>query len=101
METTTEIVEPAILTAGTYFWRPASAAYSRRSNEAHRQQEVADFFATIGLNVTRCASAVIGESDSLRAVFSYRESCTHVYKSLEITRNGKKYNITALRKLYK
>lgn len=86
---TTAPIIPAIMTANTYYWSPASHASCRRSNEARRNGEVAAF---IEANAEALGAAGI-EID-----FSYSESCNNVYKTCHITRNGKRSNITAVRK---
>jgi hypothetical protein len=85
--TTTSI--PDILTANTYFWRPASTASGRRNNEARRNGEVASFIA---------ANKAALDAAGIVIEFSYSESCHNVYKTCSITRNGKRSNITAVRK---
>ena len=80
---------PSIMTANTYFWTPSGSASGRRSNEKRRNGEVAEFLAE--------------NADALKAAnvevnFSYSESCHNVYKSCKITRNGKRSNVTAIRK---
>lgn len=97
---TTKIAEPEILTANTYFWKPASSSSGRRKNEEFRLAQVAKFFRAIGLTVTEKIGIVIGEKDNLYVEFTYSESCNNVYKGLEIYRAGKKSNITSLRKIY-
>lgn len=86
---TTEITLPEILTANTYYWRPASNASSRRANEK-RHAETVQRFLDAHADAIRAAG--------LTVEFSYSESCNNVYKRCEITRNGKKSNITALKK---
>jgi hypothetical protein len=85
--TTVEI--PAILTAKTYFWSPATCANMRRRNEARRRDEVESFIA---------ANHEKLEAAGVTIDFSYSESCHNVYKTCEIRRNGKRSNITAVRK---
>jgi hypothetical protein len=97
--TTTRISEPAILTANTYFWSPASSASSRRGNESRHLREVAEWFEGLGMTVTEHSGAVEGSVGEITARFSYSESCRNVYRSLSITRGGRRSNITALRKL--
>lgn len=87
--TTTAIVLPEILTANTYFWRPGSSASQRRSNEARRTREVQAFLDT---------HAAALQAAGVTVDFSYSESCSNVYKRLEIYRNGKRSNITALKR---
>lgn len=95
------INEPSILTANTYFWNSASNASSRRRNEERNLSTVENFLKSIGLQVTADSSKVIASSDNLEVRFYYSESCKNVYKSLEVYKNGKRSNITQLRKLYK
>jgi hypothetical protein len=85
----TEIVLPEILTANTYYWRPASHANSRRANEQRRAGEVQRF-----LDQHAATLAAAG----VEVVFEYSESCNHVYKRFEVYRHGKKSNVTALKK---
>lgn len=89
MNATAEIALPEILTANTYYWRPASNASSRRANERRHAETVQRF-------LDRHAEALAAAG--VEVSFSYSESCNNVYKRLEITRNGKKSNITALKK---
>lgn len=76
------------------------SASQRRRNEERNLANVAVFFQSIRMNVTEQGDKVIGEKDGIRAVFSYRETCKSVYKSLSVTRDGKSSNITSIRKLY-
>lgn len=104
MTTTATVFEPDILTANTYFWTPAWNASSRRSNERKRLAEVADFFRSIGMQAEEYRDYVEGEitvaGETITAQFMYSESCKNVYKGLSVHRDGKRSNITALRKLY-
>lgn len=86
---TTDITLPEILTANTYYWRPGSSASSRRSNERRHVATVQRFLDT---HAEALAAAGIEVS------FSYSESCNNVYKRFEVTRNGKRSNITAIKK---
>ena len=93
------VAEPPILGANTYFWSPATAASSRRRNEDRQQAAVASYLAQLGFQVERHGDAVIALKAEVEVIFSYQESCTNVYKSLSVTRNGKNSNITTLRKI--
>ncbi len=97
--TSTQTSEPRILSANTYFWASSGSASTRRRNEERHQAEVAAYFERLGMTITRSGDYVTGQNCSVRAVFYYRESCKNVYKSLSVTRDGKRSNITALRKL--
>ena len=90
---------PTIFTANTYFWGSNSGANSRRNAENRRQDEAANFFTAIGMEVSRSGDTVTAEGHNLFIEFSYSESCKNVYKTLRIYRNGKKSNISSLRKL--
>lgn len=93
-------VLPQILTANTYFWRSGSSASQRRSNEKRHTETVESFLRSNGFDITVSnGEDVIGERDGVKVHFSYRESCKNVYKHLKITRNGKRSNIRALKKL--
>ncbi|MDO7885358.1 hypothetical protein [Hymenobacter cheonanensis] len=97
---TTTAQEPAILTANTYFWSPASSATGRRSNEAKRVGEVAAWLLSLGLTLKMNENGTLSATNGTIDVhFSYSESCSIVRKSLSVSRNGKNSNITALRKL--
>jgi hypothetical protein len=80
---------PDIMTANCYFWRPSSNASGRRYNEKRRNGEVENFI-TANKSALDAAGIVIN--------FEYSESCHNVYKSCTITRNGKRSNITSVRK---
>ena len=92
--------EPAILTANTYFWTPKGNASARRRSEDSNLETVGKFFREIGLKTEINGNTVTGESEKLIARFKYSESCKNVYKNLLIEKNGKRSNITALRKMY-
>jgi hypothetical protein len=87
------------MTANTYFWSSSGSASSRRSNEQKRLDEVKAFLVNNGFVTAEEGNSVTGERDGLTVAFSYSESCRNVYKHLTITRNGKRSNITALKKL--
>lgn len=98
--TSTTVEIPSILTAKTYFWSPAGNAAGRRSNEQRRLAEVENFLTSAGFaNVSNDGETVTGERDEIVVKFSYRESCHNIYKHLEILRDGKRSNITAIKKL--
>jgi len=80
---------PDIMTANTYYWSPSGSASGRRSNEARRNGEVARFIA---------ANQAALDKAGIVIDFSYSESCHNVYKRCPITCNGKRSNITAVRK---
>jgi hypothetical protein len=98
-EQTNTVDLPSILIAKTYFWSPALQAYSRRKNEERRQAEVAAFFEFLGFEVRREDDHVYAEKDNITIDFFYRESCKNIYKRVDIRRDGKKSNITLIKKL--
>ena len=102
--------EPAILTANTYFWQPAGAANARRRNESAKLAIVGEFLKHLGGRIKMYDESLVWEKthrgDKITVEFYYRESCTRVYKSLDVTvqkkdQETKNSNITSLRKLYK
>lgn len=97
-QNSTALTLPSILTANTYFWSPSGSADGRRRSEEKRQSEVASFFQSAGFTVTRSGDNVNAVGHNLDVDFHYSESCKIVYKSLSVYRNGKKSNITAIRK---
>ena len=80
---------PSILTANTYYWTPSNYAAGRRHNEERRHSEIANFVA---------ANKAALDAAGIVIDFEYSESCHNVYKTCKITRNGKRSNITAVRK---
>lgn len=93
------VAEPHIVTANTYFWRPAGTADGRRANEERRQTEVAAWLRSLGFEVVRSGDVVRGSRGEIAVEFYYRESTANVYKSFAVTRDGRRSNITLLRKL--
>ncbi|WP_299823672.1 hypothetical protein [uncultured Pontibacter sp.] len=93
-----QIQFPDILTANTFNWAAASNASTRRYNEKKRLDEVSSFFKEIGFQVHQDGDSVTATIDNLEVYFSYRESCKNVYKTFKVYRDGKKSNITVLRK---
>jgi hypothetical protein len=101
-----EVTIPNILTANTYFWSPCSRSGGRRLSEERRQAEVASFLESIGFEVERSGDNVNGEGyfegiGSVEVSFYYYESCSNVYKTLQICRDGKRSNITTIKKIVK
>lgn len=88
-KTMSENTIPTIMTANTYFWKPSMSASGRRSNEDRRNREVAEFIS---------ANKAALDAAGIVIDFEYSESCRNVYKQCSITRNGKRSNITAVRK---
>jgi hypothetical protein len=97
MKSTIQI--PAILTANTYFWKPAASATARRRSEEQKKAMVATFFQAIGMDVKTLEDRVIAEKEDLMVIFHYSESCKNIYKSLTVKRGDKNSNITAIRKI--
>lgn len=90
---------PEILSANTYFWSPGSHASSRRGNETRRTGEVANFFSANGFETRNDGETVRASKDGVEVKFSYSESCKNVYKRVQVTRGGKRSNISAVKKL--
>lgn len=95
MENTVKI--PAIITANTFFWKPAMKASQRRSNEERRLQEVASFFEQNGFDISFEDNKVFGRKGNIEITFFYKESTQKVYKNVEVFVDGSKRDI---RKLY-
>lgn len=92
---------PEILTANCYFWNSGGSADQRRRNESNRINQVVNFFKQKGFEVTQSGHCVNAKGFGLDVCFSYSESCKNVYKTLSVYRNGKKSNVTAIRKTLK
>ena len=90
---------PNILTANTYFWASSSTANGRRKNEERNISTVVSFFPELGFDVSHDNDTVKATNGTINVRFHYSESCKNVYKSLEVTKNGKRSNITAIKKL--
>lgn len=91
---------PSIMTANTYFWKPASSATARKANEKKRTNEVASFLKELGFEIiNHDTNSVTAKSGEIEVYFNYAESCNNVYKSLAILYKGLPTNITRLRKM--
>lgn len=90
---------PEILTANTYWWIPANNASNRRRNEERHLANVEAFFQKLGFETSIVGNYVNAELGQVQISFYYAESCKNVYKSLTIINNGRKSNITTLKKL--
>lgn len=89
------IDEPTVLTAKTYFWRPAGTSSGRRANEKRRAEEVGEWLEHYGF--TEDGNGAWCRPDGIVVRFAYTESCHHVYKNLQIDGGGRKHNLTWLR----
>ncbi|EJF08890.1 hypothetical protein [Pontibacter sp. BAB1700] len=98
MDTPSEIQFPDILTANTYRWGSSAHASGRRYNERKRQMEVSSFFEKLGFRVTLGEDSLKATIDKIEVYFTYYETCKNVYKTFTVYRDGKKSNITVLRK---
>jgi len=95
-------MEPKILSQNTYYWRSGSTASQRRSNEKRRLSEVESFLLSLNFEIILSGNEFIkAKKDNIEVAFSYSESCRNVYKKLSVKKDGKRSNITTLRKLYK
>lgn len=92
--------EPDILTANTYYWSPDSNAHGRRRSEERKLASVANYLESIGFTIqTHDTSKVIAQKGDVEVDFRYSESTKNVYKTLSVHKNGKKSNISAIRKI--
>lgn len=87
---------PKVLTSNTFYWTPGGSAFSRRSNEQRHLAEVDTFLHSLGFTDDGQGAYVKGD---IAVLFSYRESCHHVYKHLRVWKDGRRSNITTLYKL--
>lgn len=90
---------PTILTANTHLWQPATAATNRRISEERNLGIVEHFLRSIGFTTQRFTNTVHGSRDGIKVKFFYMESPTRVFKALSVSKDGKKSNITTLKKL--
>jgi hypothetical protein len=93
---TPAVTLPEIMTANTYFWSPGGSASMRRHNEDRRNNEVARFLESHGFTLIQPHT---WRRAGVEVYFNYSEGCSHVYRTMKITRDGKKSNITAIIKL--
>ena len=97
---TTTIAEPAILSANTFYWNSADTSAARRSNEERNTSKVASYLESIGFIITdRDTSNITAVCGNVEVKFHYSETCNNVYKSLYVQKDGKKSNITTIRKI--
>lgn len=98
-ENNTEI--PYIFTVNTYFWKPSCNSRERRANELRRYSEAKSYFESWGFkyNGNTRMYELQNASNFIEVEFHYSESCNNIYKSLKIFKNGKKSNITTLKRL--
>lgn len=92
IEAVKQIKTPGIISANTYFWTPNRAASGRRYSEKKQYGIVENFLTECGLTEKNDWFV----NDSVEVRFYYKESCSNVYKSFEVYRNGKKSNIRGL-----
>jgi hypothetical protein len=95
------LVEPFILSANCYFWKPSSNAAGRRNNEKRRNGEVDTYLLALGFTDTGNGYVMEWQGKEISVSFSYEESCHNVYKHLSVCVDGKKSNISTIRKIHK
>ena len=94
------ITEPSIFTANAYYWNSGTTAATRRNNEQKHTDQVCDYLAALGFEIqTHSSTTVVAKREEVEVYFNYQESCSNVYKSLSVTKAGKRSNITTLRKI--
>lgn len=94
------ITIPSILTANCYFWTPGQRSHERIYNEKRHQDTVAEFFESIDFEVERLSPQTMNaKKDGIEVQFHYYESTRNVYKSFTVYRDGKKSNISVIKKI--
>jgi len=94
--------EPAILTANTYFFKPAHSAQARRKSEQKIIAEVTNYLEVNNFKIVEKTDAkVAAYKEKVEVVFYYNETANNVYKAFQVYKEGKRSNITTVRKLLK
>ena len=102
--TTIEIIEPAILSQNTFYWKPDATASGRHHNEKKRLAEVAAYLRAVGFEITEESSEVAsgavvsGTKGKCEVRFTYAETCSNVYKKFVVEVDGVTKDIRAFRK---
>lgn len=95
-----KISEPAILSANAFYWTPGASASQRRKTEEKKIKEVSFYLEYLGFIITESdCNSMTAINGNVEVRFYYHESCQNVYKSLAVFKNGKKSNITTIRKI--
>jgi len=100
IEEKNEIIEPAILTANTYFWESGKDSTVRRWNEKKNIAKVVEFLKHLNFEIDEYEKSVYAEKDDIEVEFNYRETSGKVYKRFSVYKNGKRSNIRTIRKMY-
>lgn len=96
---------PSIITANTFYWKPQTAADSRRRKESQHLATVKTFLTNLGFTCTlqEHSKSVSGQTTFqgklVEVHFTYRESTKNVYKSFTVWYGGKNSNITIVKKM--
>ena len=94
------IKEPSIFTANAYHWNSGGNAETRRKNEEKQTDAVCDYLVALGFEIqTHTSTIVVAKREEVEVFFNYRESAKNVFKSLAVTKAGKRSNVTLLRKI--
>ena len=97
------INEPAILRANLKFTKPGFTPYQRRSNEKQKIHQVAKYLNWLGFGMIVGANNIYATHPitEIKVSFGYIETESYVQKTFSVTtKDGKKSNITTLRKMY-
>lgn len=99
-----EVPEPAILGANTLHWAAATSPRCRYENQRWHVGAVERWFLSIGGTLQtsephRVSATWNRNGENVQATFSYEETVRNVYKTLHVTRNGKRSTIRLLRQI--
>lgn len=102
---TTILLEPTVLGANTFYWKPSPSASSRRSREIRNRNQVEEYLLSLGFEHDPDGGFkyVVNGGYKGKAVyvnFKYSESCSNVYKSLTVMWGDNNSNITTIRKIH-
>lgn len=91
---------PEVLTAKTYFWNPGNSANQRRQNEETQAVAVYDFVLAIGFELNDSGLWERHYQNQVITIeFDYAETVNNVYRTLKIWRDGKKSNMSIIKKI--
>lgn len=95
-----KISEPAILSSNVYFWSPGASQSQRARSAEKKVNEVSSYLEYLGFIISeKDCNSMTAINGNVEVRFYYHESSQNVYKSLAVFKNGKKSNITTIRKI--
>lgn len=91
---------PEVLTAKTWFWNPGNSVNQRRENEEKYAVAVYDFVLAIGFELNDSGLWERHyQNQAITIEFDYAETANNVYRTLRIWRDGKKSNMSIIKKI--